>query len=174
MLVREQISTTPKNRMTLNSNPQKNRMPQNSNPKNRMNQDVMVVKVWINMKSYHDSVFQYCVFFIQWIQVCDTKIGRPKNIAGDLSGPKNSGNFAKPRKIAKNLPTQKNRIWPNFKPKKKIGRASLSKFWHVPPWDSCSGWRFHYIRCACWRIIVGGVPYVLSGSSLNFSWVNTQ
>ena len=32
MLVREQISTTPKNRMTLISDP-KNRMPQNSNKK---------------------------------------------------------------------------------------------------------------------------------------------
>ena len=53
-------------------------MPQNSNPKNRMTQDAMVVKVLINMKSYYDFVFQYCVFFIQKIQVCDTKIGRPK------------------------------------------------------------------------------------------------
>ena len=61
----------------------------------------MVVKVWINMKSYYDFVFQYCVFSIQRIQVCDTKIGRPKKIAGNLSDPKNSGNFAKPRKIAK-------------------------------------------------------------------------
>ena len=43
-----------------------------------MTQDEMVVKVWINMKSYHDFVFQYYVFFIQRIQVCDTKIGRPK------------------------------------------------------------------------------------------------
>ena len=33
--------------------------------------------------------------------MCDTKIGRPKKIAGNLSDPKNSGNFAKPRKIAK-------------------------------------------------------------------------
>ena len=46
-------------------------------------------------------VFYYCVFFIQRIQVCDTKIGRPTKIAGNLSDPKNSGNFAKPRKIAK-------------------------------------------------------------------------
>ena len=34
------------------------------------------------------------------IQVCGTKIGRPKNISENLSDPKNSGNFAKPRKIA--------------------------------------------------------------------------
>ena len=72
--------------------------------------------------------FQYFVFFIQRIHVCDAKIGRhPKNSWKFVRPHKNSGNFAKPRKIAKNLPTQKNRIWPNFKPKK-IGRASLSKF----------------------------------------------
>ena len=52
------------------------------------------------MKSYCDFVFQYCVFSIQRIQLCDTKIGRPKKIAGILSDPKNSGNFAKPRNIA--------------------------------------------------------------------------
>ena len=46
-------------------------------------------------------VFQYCVFFIQRIQVCDIKIGRPNKIAGNLSDPKNSGNFVKPRKISK-------------------------------------------------------------------------
>ena len=50
---------------------------------------------------------------------CDTKIGRPK---------KNSWKFVRPKKIAdilrnpekklKHLPTQKNRIWPNFKLKK--------------------------------------------------------
>ena len=48
----------------------------------------MVVKVWINTKSYYDFVFQYCVFIIQRIQVCDTKIGRPQKIAGNLSDPK--------------------------------------------------------------------------------------
>ena len=47
-------------------------------------------------------VFQYRVFFIQMIQVCDTKLGRPKTLAGNLSDQKkNSGNFAKPIKIAK-------------------------------------------------------------------------
>ena len=37
------------------------------------------------------------MFFIQIIQVCDKKIGRPSKIAGNLTGPKNknSGNFAK-------------------------------------------------------------------------------
>ena len=58
---------------------------------------------------------------------------------------KNSWKFVRPKKIAeilqnpekqlKNLPKQKNRIWPNFKPKK-VGRASLSKFWYVSPWAS--------------------------------------
>ena len=66
-----------------------------------MTQDAMVVKVSINMKSYNDFVFQYCVFFIQRIQVCDTKIGRPKKYLEICQTPKNSGNFAKPRKIAK-------------------------------------------------------------------------
>ena len=55
------------------------------------------------MKSYYDFVFQYCVFFIQRIQVCDTKIGRPKKIAGNCQTQKNRGNFAKPRKIAKKI-----------------------------------------------------------------------
>ena len=31
----------------------------------------------------------------------DTEIGRPKKIAGNLSDQKNSGNFAKARKVAK-------------------------------------------------------------------------
>ena len=77
MLVREKISATQKNRMTLNSNPQKTECPKIQTQTNRMTQDAMFVKVWINMKSYYDFVFQYCVFFIQRIQVCDTKIGRP-------------------------------------------------------------------------------------------------
>ena len=45
MLVREQISTTQKNRMTLNLNPKKIECPKIQTPKNRMTQDVMVVKV---------------------------------------------------------------------------------------------------------------------------------
>ena len=78
MLVREQISTTQKSRMTLNSNPQKIECPKIQTQKNRMTQDAMFVEVRINMKSYYDFAFQYCVFFMQKIQVCDTKIGRPK------------------------------------------------------------------------------------------------
>ena len=45
MLVREQISTTQKNRMTLNSNPKKIECPKIQTQKNRMTQDAMVVKV---------------------------------------------------------------------------------------------------------------------------------
>ena len=45
MLVREQISTTQKNRMTLNSNPRKIECPKIQTHKNRMKQDAMVVKV---------------------------------------------------------------------------------------------------------------------------------
>ena len=56
--------------------------------KNRITQYEMVVKVLINMKSYYDFVFQNCVFFIQRIQVFDTKTGRPKKITGNLSDPK--------------------------------------------------------------------------------------
>ncbi len=36
-------------------------------------------------------VFQYCLFFIQRVQVCDIKIGGPKKIAEE---------FVRPRKIA--------------------------------------------------------------------------
>ena len=45
ILVREQISTTQKNRMTLNSNPQKIECPKIQTQKNRMTQDAMFVKV---------------------------------------------------------------------------------------------------------------------------------
>ena len=31
--------------------------------------------------------------------MCDTKIGRPKKVAGNLSDPKTSGNFVNPKKI---------------------------------------------------------------------------
>ena len=79
MLVQEQISITQKSRMTPNSNPKKIECPKIQTQKNRMTQDAMFVEVRINMKSYYDfDVFQYCVFFMQRIQVCDTKIGRPK------------------------------------------------------------------------------------------------
>ena len=52
-----------------------------------MTQDAMFIKVWISMKATMIYVFQYCVFFIQRIQVCDTKIRRPKKIAGNWSDP---------------------------------------------------------------------------------------
>ena len=78
MLVREQISTAQKNRMTLNLNPKKIECPKIQTQKNRMTQGPMFVKVRINMKSYYDFMFFSTVFFIQRIQVCDTKIRRPK------------------------------------------------------------------------------------------------
>ena len=45
MLVREQISTTQKSRMTLNSNPQKIECPKIQTQKNRVTQDAIFVKV---------------------------------------------------------------------------------------------------------------------------------
>ena len=73
------------------------------------------------MKSYYDFMF----FSTMCSSVIGFKcvIGIPKKVAGNLSDPKNSGNFAKPGKIAKNLPTQKNRIWPNFKPKNRMSKT---------------------------------------------------
>ena len=54
-----------------------------------MTQDAKVVKVWINMKNYYDFVFQYCVFFIQRIQV---------SVMQKLEDPKNSWKFVRPKK----------------------------------------------------------------------------
>ena len=48
-------------------------------------------------------VIHYCVFFIKRNQLCDTKIGRPKKIAGSLSDPKKDGSFGKPKTIAQKL-----------------------------------------------------------------------
>ena len=46
-----------------------------------------IVLIQINLKSYYDFVFhQYCVFFIQRIQVCDARIRRPEK-TGNLSDP---------------------------------------------------------------------------------------
>ena len=70
--------------------PKKIECPKIQTQKNRMTQDEMEVKVWINMKSYYDFVFQYCVLHSKdssvWYKNWKTQ--------------KNSGNFAKPRKIA--------------------------------------------------------------------------
>ena len=64
------------------------------------------------MKCYYDfNVFQYCVFFIQRIQVNDTKIERPKKIAGNLSKPKISRNFCKTPKNSFKICQQKNKVW---------------------------------------------------------------
>ena len=76
------------------------------------------------MKNYYHFLFfsNVCSSFNEF-QVCDTKIGRPKKIAGNLSDPKN-----------KHLRNQKNLVTfqPNKKKKnerkEKIGQASLSKF----------------------------------------------
>ena len=43
----------------------------------------------------------YCVFFIQRIQACDTKIGRPKKKVEICQTQKIAEIFVKPRKIAK-------------------------------------------------------------------------
>ena len=82
--------------MTLNSNPKKIECPKIQTQKNRMTQDAMFVEVRINMKSYYDFMFFSTVlFFMQRIQVCDTKIGRPKKVAGNLSDPKKWRKFCK-------------------------------------------------------------------------------
>ena len=57
MLVREQISTTQKSRMNLNSNPKKIECSKIQTQKNRITQDAMLVEVRINMKSYCDFMF---------------------------------------------------------------------------------------------------------------------
>ena len=53
---------SPRNRMALHSNP-KNRITQ----KNRMTQDAMFVKVWMNMKIYYDFMFfsTVCSIFLK-------------------------------------------------------------------------------------------------------------
>ena len=56
------------------------------------------------------------------------KIGRLKNIAGNLSDPPKIVEISRtPQKASKNLPTQTNRTWTNFQPKK-ILQELLSKF----------------------------------------------
>ena len=77
------------------------------------------------MKSYYDFMF--------FSTVCSSCKGF-KCVTQKLEDPKNGWKFVRPKTIAeilqnpekwlKNLPTQKNRIWPT----QKIGRASLSKF----------------------------------------------
>ena len=83
ILVREQISTTQKSRMTLNSN-----------PKNRMTQDAMFVEVRINMKSYYDFMF--------FSTVCSSCKGF-ECVTQKLEDPKNSWQFVRPKIIAEIL-----------------------------------------------------------------------
>ena len=53
--------------------------------------------------------FSVLCAFNSKIQVCDTKVGGPKKIAGNLSDPKNSANLAKPPKIVQKFAnTEKN------------------------------------------------------------------
>ena len=59
--------------------------------------------------------------FIQSIQACNTKIGRPKEIAGICQPQKNSGNFAKPKNNSKIFQHRKKKIM-KFQTQK-IGRA---------------------------------------------------
>ena len=84
--------------MTLNSKPKKIECPKIQTQKNRMTQDAMFVEVRINMKSYYDFMF--------FSTVCSSCKGF-KCVTQKLEDPKkcqtqkNSGNVAKPRKIAK-------------------------------------------------------------------------
>ena len=78
--------------MTLNSNRPKIECPKIETQKNRTTQDAMFVKVWINMKSYY--------YFMFFSTACSSFKGF-KCAIQKLEDPKNSENFAKPRKIAK-------------------------------------------------------------------------
>ena len=94
MLVREQISTTQKSRMTLNSNPKKIECPKIQTQKNRMTQDAMFVEARINMKSYYELMF--------FSTVCSSCKGF-KFVTQKLEDPKNSWKFVRPKKIAEIL-----------------------------------------------------------------------
>ena len=99
---------------------------------------VVFVKVWITEKSYYDFVFQYFLFFVQRIHVCDTNT-KCFSVLFVLRWKdscvwykywkiyKNSWKFSRHQKTAdilwnpwkeyKNLPTKITRICPNFKQK---------------------------------------------------------
>ena len=62
---------------------------------------MLSVKVWINMKSYYGFIFFSIVFLIQRIQVSDTKLGRHKKIAVNLSDPKKAEILRKPLNSSK-------------------------------------------------------------------------
>ena len=79
---------------------------------------------WSNITSKYIERFkmQKAKKWFLRIQLCDTKIERPK---------KNSWKFDRPKRITQEFATHKNRIWPNFK-SKEIGRVSLFKVWCMP------------------------------------------
>ena len=66
-----------------------------------MTQDAMFVKVWINMKA--TMILSFSVLCV--LHAKDSSVWymdwKTQKIAGNLSDPKNSGQFAEPRKKAK-------------------------------------------------------------------------
>ena len=71
--------------------------------------------------------------------MCDTKIERHKTIAGNLSDPKDSGNFAKPRKIAKKFanPEKEKYDLAKFQTQKNRTRIPVKILTCAPPpWGS--------------------------------------
>ena len=66
-----------------------------------MTQDAMFVEVRINMKSYYDFMFFSTVCSsCKGFKCVTQKLEDPKNSWKFVRPKKNSGNFAKPRKIA--------------------------------------------------------------------------
>ena len=88
--------------MTLNSNPKKIECPKIQTQKNRRTQDAMFVEVRINMKSHYDFMFVSTVCSsCKGFKCVTQKLEDPKKKLETCKTKKNSGNFAKPRKIAK-------------------------------------------------------------------------
>ena len=78
ILVREQILTTQKSRMTLNSNPKKIECPKIQSQKNRMTQDATFVEVRINMKSYDFMFFSTVCSSCKRFKCVTQKLEDPK------------------------------------------------------------------------------------------------
>ena len=58
---------------------------------------MLFVNIWINFKKIlWFYVSQYCMYFIQRIQVCDTNFGRLKKLAENSSDPKKLRKFCEP------------------------------------------------------------------------------
>ena len=88
------------------------------------------------------------------------KIVRPKKIVGNLSDPKEQRKFCEiQEKQLQNLPAQKKRIWPNFKPQKQNEHPCLN-FHMSPPFSEtmlliyllCFLFSFH-VTLECLRIM---------------------